>query len=462
MLNMELPSSSSGRPALSGASLDRVFVMTQTRLAAKFPSDPTAQELERYTLKMRQITRAATELRQFLTEKEFMAPFSCLGHFYLGQGEYTQAETWYQDGLTLAETYAENQDTDAVAHFISALSKTYWRQGRTDQAVEYSSKAFEILRTLKDASHPEVITQLINLAELSLETGFYAVTHDFLEGAVEFSAPLPDTQRTHFDAYLFKNAASLSLEQKEYRQAESYFKTALDATKEAHGEKDWLVYSCLNGLAIVNHALGNLDAAKSFFEESIELAQEVFGPRHREVATISSNLGVLHEILGDWETAESLYQEALDIATDYLGEAHPDVAVPMTRLGILYANQGHYVEAHSYLYRAFSLREASYGRQHSQVANSAKNLGRLYRKTGAYRRAEDAFLTSFEILNDLFGEAHPLVIDTLFELAELYTILGWSEQFEKSLQTALRLTQEVYREGASHLCKTHFENCPLR
>jgi tetratricopeptide (TPR) repeat protein len=76
-----------------------------------------------------------------------------------------------------------------------------------------------------------------------------------------------------------KHAEALELVQKALKQAE----------KEL-GSDDPSVARCLNNLAEMYRAQGNLEQALPLWERSLEIRQKTLGPQHAEVAIALNNL----------------------------------------------------------------------------------------------------------------------------------------------------------------------------
>lgn len=80
------------------------------------------------------------------------------GNGLLGEGKYADARAAYQEGLAKLQEQKETQDPTVQASILRAVADTYFREGKTDQAVETLKQALTVV-----PDDPITLQLLVNL-----------------------------------------------------------------------------------------------------------------------------------------------------------------------------------------------------------------------------------------------------------------------------------------------------------
>ena len=128
------------------------------------------------------------------------------------------------------------------------------------------------------------------------------------------------------------------------------------------------------GLARIYEGQGAYGQAEPWWQTCLEATRDRFGERHPDVAQSLNNLAALYNSQGRYDAAEPLCQEALTMRKALLGERHPDVAQSLNNLAVLYANQGQYQQAEPFLLQALELFIQLLGPEHPHTRSTQQSL----------------------------------------------------------------------------------------
>ncbi len=182
---------------------------------------------------------------------------------------------------------------------------------------------------------------------------------------------------------------------------------SLAISENAFGPGDSRTATCLNNLAYLLQAQGDVSGARALLERAIAIREEVQGPEHPEIATCLNNLGFLLKDQGEFSDARSYYERALAIREKTLGPDHPDTATILNNLGILMRKQGQLREAQSYYERALAINERVLGPEHPSTAMSLNNVGTLLVVQGKPLEARRYYERACGIHERVLGPSHP-------------------------------------------------------
>jgi len=187
--------------------------------------------------------------------------------------------------------------------------------------------------------------------------------------------------------------------------------------------------------------------AEAFFKQALEIFKKIYGENHPDVASTLNNLGIVYYNQGRYNEAEELYKQALEIFKKIYGENHPDVASTLINLGIVYFNQGKYNEVEGLCKKALEILIKKFGENHPAVASTLNNLGIVYYNQGKYNEAEALYKQALEIHIKIFGENHPAVALTLNDLASVYFNQGKYNEAEALYKQALEIFIKIFGEN---------------
>ena len=190
----------------------------------------------------------------------------------------------------------------------------------------------------------------------------------------------------------------------------------------------------LNGVGLVQHALGNHQEAAKYLLRSLSLKREL-DDRLSEAETLT-NLGLVYLEVGDLSGAAQLYRESLAIQ-QALGNRQGE-ANALSNLGVVFQRLGRIQEALGYHQQALEIAE---GLGSPQVrATCLENLGLCQAALGNLETALGLFQTSqglYQELNHRTGE-----LSAMLQVGSLQGRLGHIKAALQTLQQGLGLARE--------------------
>ncbi|MDZ8064970.1 MAG: tetratricopeptide repeat protein [Nostoc sp. DedQUE08] len=325
--------------------LKKAFAAALVEIAQKIPQSPTLEDIKSVQLAIPHLTKVAQNLIDVVQDENLTSVFTGLGKFYKGQGLYTLAAPWYQQGLSTVQTRLGETHPN-VAASLNNLALLYNFQGRYDQAEPLFLQALELSKRLLGDAHPDVATSLNNMANLYKSQG-------------------------------------------RYDQAEPLYLQALELYKRLLGEAHPNVATSLNNLAKLYDSQGRHDQAEPLFLQALELRKRLLGETHPDVAASLNNLANLYNSQGRYNQAEPLFLQALELRKRLLGEAHPDVATSLNNLANLYNFQGRYDQAELLYLQALKICQQVLGVNHPNTVTVRENLENLQAQKSASRKVKN-------------------------------------------------------------------------
>jgi len=173
------------------------------------------------------------------------------GYYLNGKAEYAQALPLYERALAIDEKVYGKEHPE-VATDLNNLANLYYAQGAYEQALPLSERALAIDEKVYGKEHPDVATDLNNLANL-----YYA------QGAYEQALPLSER--------------------------------ALAIMEKMLGKEHPDVATSLNNIAGLYYAQGAYEQAKPLLERALKIANKFFKSDHPDVRLYSKNYALLLE-----------------------------------------------------------------------------------------------------------------------------------------------------------------------
>jgi tetratricopeptide (TPR) repeat protein len=288
-------------------------------------------------------------LRQDLARVDFLQ-----GQNYELQINNVNADRYYRKAAAI---------DDENSLYLNAHGRRLFTSGRYAEAEPLYRRALGIREKSLGKEHPDVVTDLNNLAGLLKTQGKYA-------------------------------------------EAEPLFRRTLAMKEKALGMEHPDVANDLNNLAELLRTQGKYDEAEPLFRRALAIREKRLDPAHPDVAQSMNNLAGLLKTQGKYNEAAPLYRRALAIKEKTLGMEHPDVATSLNNLAILLKMQRKYDEAEPLFRRALAILEKSFGMEHLLVAMSLNNLGELLQAQGN-DKAEPFYRQALAIREKTLGKEHP-------------------------------------------------------
>ena len=222
------------------------------------------------------------------------------------QGDYEQAQRFYQESLTL---HRELRDKQCIASDLNNLGVTACNRGDIEQARKFFEESLALTREFGDKQGIAIAHSLNNLGALVCKQGNYEQARKFFEESLALCRELRDKPLI---ASCLVNLGCVAINRGDIEQARKFFEESLALTREL-GDKQGTA-SCLINLGCVAINRENYEQARKFFEESLTLTREL-GDK-QGTASALKHLGVMTYDEGDFELARKYYEESLTLCIE--------------------------------------------------------------------------------------------------------------------------------------------------
>ena len=309
--------------------------------------------------------------------------------FYM-QKDYTQALTYYEQALELANKLAN------TAEAISALTgaaNCYYNQRDYDRALEFYTRSLEVSAEIDDQSG--IATQLQNIGNVHRARGDYGSA------------------------------------------LQSYLKS-LEAAAVAQTKAS--VPTTLGSIGVVRSLQGDNFQAIEYFDKSLQ-AFEASGDQVG-MARLFSYIGNARYIQGQYDLALAAYQRGVEIhqsSADTLNQAHLRLAI-----GTVYATQKKYAEALENYQQALTIYEAL--RRKPDSAEALTKLAAAYRLQGEYEKGLEFANKALSLATDV-----PAIRSlALTEVGRLQRSLKRQAEALSAFNEAIRIQQSIRSDAGSN------------
>lgn len=235
------------------------------------------------------------------------------------QGDYSRAEQYFQEGLTLAHQSSDVRAAERISSLLNDLGWVLWKQGTYTQAETYLQEGLALARQNEDRERISSILQV--LGSLYASRGNYIQSETYLEEGLALAQQIGD--REHICVLLISLGATVG-EQGKHVQAKMYFQEGLLLARQI-GHREWMSLLLIN-LGDAEGEMENYAQAEAYFQEGLALARQL---GHREwMSALLTNLGLMIRKQGHYEQAEIYFHESLLLARQ--------IGIPQITSSILY------------------------------------------------------------------------------------------------------------------------------
>jgi len=324
--------------------------------------------------------------------------------------------------------------------FVSIIDDIATRQlklKRYDFAEASYKKALDILSQQKEADTKLVETMkagmLHQLGMVAQEQRQYKQAEEYYKKALEifirFNDRLEQSEAYHQLGYLAQ-------EQRQYEQAEEYYKKALEIKIEFNDR--YKQASTYHQLGRVAQEQRQYKQAEEYFKKALEIYIE-FNDRFEQAITYH-NLGSIAQEQRQYEQAEEYYKKALEIYIEF--NDRYDQAKTYHELGMVAGEQRQYEQAEEYNKKALEI-YIEFNARYEQ-AGTYHNLGIVIQKQKHYEQAEEYYKKALKIKIEF--NAHYEQASTYHQLGQIAQEQRQDEQAREYYMQALRIAIEYKDE----------------
>jgi tetratricopeptide (TPR) repeat protein len=359
-----------------------------------------------------------------------------------GQGRYAVAGSLDRQALDMRRRLYDSPHPD-IAESLRRLAERLARQGSSDRPMTLYRRALSMQRELFGDGHPAVATTIHSYAELLKEHGAYARADSLLQEALtirerKFGPRHPTTLSTR----------KVLAETVEWRgrlaRAESLKTRTLQHLRDRMPKTHPSVIKTVNALAIVLRKRGAYGRAKSLFRRALERFRTRYPDSHPHIASVLKNLAQIHRRQGNWETADSLAHRSLAMHRQFFDKSHTRIVAVMSDIAAIERARGRLKEAESLYRDVLNQLRRTYETPHPYVAITYGNLARTLGKQGKHAAADSLFGRALAMKQKTFGPQHHRVAATLDAMATWRRTRGHLEAAEMRARQALARRRAVF------------------
>jgi CHAT domain-containing protein len=375
-------------------------------------------------------------------------------------GEYFESEQLFMEALPLIIDIFGKEHI-YYATIITDFGILYLSMGKYGE-----SKRMLLEGTALYKKNPlwedEYLTNLTNLADLYVTTGYYDQAEQlYLEVLAQ------KDKRTEEDyATTLSNLGVLYYSTKNYSKALLIYEQVAKLDADTYGKKHPYYAITLQNWAIIYSEINEKRKAIALYEVAIAIEAQTLGKKHPSYAHSLINLAVEYMDLDDLGKAQALYNEAQPIYLSAWGEESYEYALLCSKMSTLYYKMGDIATAHKYaratmaanspdIDSTFSdwtkITEYEYYQNKitTEIIANVINIFRLeYQNTGdkskleqAYQLAQAAIQFNERVRNDFTAEADKLYIlsdnnDFVFTAIDAAFELNTPEAVQKAFSFA--------------------------
>ena len=268
------------------------------------------------------VCRAAQAARAVADTVGLMSALHHLGRIAAHGGDYTGAEAYFQEGLTLARVSGHREGISGLLQGLGSMAE---RRGDYAQAEAHFQEGLMLARECGDRERASVLLQ--NLGAVAGNRGDYAGAKTYFQEALSLARDMGRRERT---SAIIEKLGEVSGSSGDYQQAAAYFREGLVLARELGHRKR--TCTLLKQLGTVAFRCGDYARADILYQESLTLAYEM-GSRE-DISFLRASMGAVALECGDHSKAETDLQEGLRLARElgyrwltasilsWLGELH--------------------------------------------------------------------------------------------------------------------------------------------
>jgi serine/threonine protein kinase/Tfp pilus assembly protein PilF len=301
-----------------------------------------------------------------------------IGNTFHGLGDYERAEAQLEAAAATYERLGNDHREDRA----STLLDLFWvlsRSSRYSEAREIGEVALALRRAVHGEEHKTVAETLDSLGDVHRFLGIHETAEEYLREAHRIFVRLDGKA----PAVNNNNLALVLRDKREFEEAESLFREALDDTLRTQGEEYQLAHLVMDNLGVTAEQQEKLPEAESWFRRAHEIRRRVLGPTHPLSLTTTRNLARVLRSMGRVDELAALTAELQTV------EDH-NAGLPglMVELGNLYVDVGDSAAAESSFRSALERARASLGDDHPTTAQALHGLCRALEEGGRLGEAE--------------------------------------------------------------------------
>lgn len=286
---------------------------------------------------------AALNLSYELQEQAGLIQGACtFAPYLILRGFYALAEQHLQRAYEIAN--ASNDKVALARGILRYRGEVAQKQGNFDQAEIYFQEGLSLARELGDDER--ICDLLTDLGSIFWRRSVYVQAEVYLQEGLSLAHKMGHYERIYM---ILKNLGAVFSGQGDFKRAVESFQTGLDLARLTDDRESMCLL--IGNLGVALSLQGQQTDAEACFQEGLTLARQI---RHREqMCVLLLNLGNVKRYQADYASAEIFFRDGLEVARQI---GHREwISALLSDLGSSLWHQGNYREAENLLHESLLL-----------------------------------------------------------------------------------------------------------
>ena len=258
------------------------------------------------------------------------------------EGGFAQAENLYLQARHIWERHF-GLEHPTVANPLNNLAILYKDQRKYKEAESCYQNALSINEKL-GPEHSQVAISCNNLGEFYVDLARYEEAEQLYQRALAIWQDVFGPEH-YLVAIGFANLADVYAKQDRLTEAEAFFQSALALIEQCLGKDHYMVAYLLHGIGNLSMKQGKYLEAEALFQRALTIRTQALGPQHYETAESIHDLAPLRDAQGYHGEVIALYFRALEIRERAHGTQDPKTRDTRASLTALLRTMGRQEEA---------------------------------------------------------------------------------------------------------------------
>lgn len=261
-------------------------------------------------------------------------------------------------------------------------------------------------------------SNLTRKAQTALEHGDFRQAEQFYRQALEASKSFDAGDQRLGDT--LEDLGTTLTNLKDYRQAEKAYQLCLKHRKQylgAGSERVAVVLQRMSDLYMFENLFGN---AVKCLEQEVAILDRVYGPTHRYLSLPLNKLGKALDRDHRYSDAEEAAAQSIKIRQTYIGADNPYLSGDVALLARIKSEQGKFPEALSLNQKAVALADSGFGSENSFLLEPLLGLHQLYLRDKKTAEARAVLERALKISEQQGASGTTTTIEIMMKLTPLY------------------------------------------
>ncbi|KAJ6258222.1 hypothetical protein Dda_7141 [Drechslerella dactyloides] len=321
-------------------------------------------------------------------------------------------------------------------HIVLLIGSALYYQGKYDEAMQYSQRAFTGLEKTLGNVHPLTLHAVHIVGLVLHRQGKYDDAMHWLQQALagREEALGKDSLET---LCTVDSIGGVFYSQGKYDEAIGWYERALAGREKVLGEGNPITHCTVNNIGEVFCKQGKYDEAMQWCKRALAGHEKALGRDHPSILGTVYRIGLVLYEQDKYDEAMQQYQRALTGKEKALGRDHPDMFYIIQSTGNVFVCQGKYDEAMEWYQRALAGFEKTSGQDHPETLHAVNNIGFVLCRQGKYDEAMRRYERALAGFEKALGKDHPSTLGTVDSIGSVLYGQGKYDEAMQQYQRAL-------------------------